>query len=203
MKVQKRKSSVERKKEIVQTAIRLAGDVGPDRLTTQHLADAIGISQPAIFRHFATKEAIWQAVAEQIASSMKANAALAVNEHMTPLERLRGLLMGHLEFMQSTPAVPAILFSSELHAENAGLRDYFSGLTAGRHRAFSGMITAQINAGNFRPDLDPDDAAYLILALVQGLAMRWSLNGRGFDLVEEGSRLFELQLIAFVAVDAV
>lgn len=199
MRVQKRKSAEERKKEIVLTAIKLAGDVGPDRLTTQHLADAIGISQPAIFRHFPTKEAIWQAVAQEIARTMKANAALSVNDAMNPLQRLQAMLSGHLEFMQATPAVPAILFSSELHAENAGLREYFAGLTSGRHRAFSNLISTQIEAGQFRSDLVADDAAYLILALVQGLAMRWSLNARNFDLVEEGSRLLELQLQAFLA----
>ncbi|MEJ2019266.1 MAG: helix-turn-helix domain containing protein, partial [Maritimibacter sp.] len=50
-----RKSASDRKAEIVETAIRLSADVGPNRVTTQHLADAVGVTQPAIFRHFATK----------------------------------------------------------------------------------------------------------------------------------------------------
>jgi len=37
----KRKSSADRKAEIVDTAIRLAAEIGPDRVTTQHLADAV------------------------------------------------------------------------------------------------------------------------------------------------------------------
>jgi len=51
--------------------------------------------------------------------------------------------------------------------------------------------------GRLREQLDPDDAAYLILALIQGLAMRWSLSARNFDLVEEGIRLLDLQLDGF------
>lgn len=43
----------------------------------------------------------------------------------------------------------------------------------------------------------PDDAAFLILGLVQGLAIRWSISGRSFDLAEEGSRLLDLQLRGF------
>ncbi len=59
------------------------------------------------------------------------------------------------------------------------------------------MIRAEREAGRFRATLDPDDAAYLVLALVQGLAMRWSLYGRSFDLMAEGSRLLEQLLQGF------
>ncbi|NQU72072.1 MAG: TetR family transcriptional regulator C-terminal domain-containing protein, partial [Rhodospirillales bacterium] len=81
--------------------------------------------------------------------------------------------------------------------ENEKMRAFFAGLMAGRQRRFSKLVAAEIAAGGFRKSLDPDDAAYLILALIQGLAMRWSLNARGFDLVAEGQRLLDLQLTSF------
>jgi hypothetical protein len=65
------------------------------------------------------------------------------------------------------------------------------------HRSLSDMIGEEISARRFCAGLDPDDAAYLILALIQGLAMRWSLNARNFDLVKEGDRLLSLQLKGF------
>jgi len=195
--VHKRKSAPERKKEIVETAIRLAGEVGPDRLTTQHLADAIGISQPAIFRHFATKDAIWQAVGEQIARTMRASTKQLFDENSTPCEQLRKMVLAQLSFIQSNPAVPAILFSRELHAENDNLRIFFSNLMSGRHNTFANLIAAETAAGGFHADLNADDAAYLVLGFLQGQAMRWSLNARSFDLVKEGARLFELLLRSF------
>ncbi len=66
-----------------------------------------------------------------------------------------------------------------------------------RQRKFSEQIEAGIAEGSFDPNLDANDAAAILLTLIQGLAMRWSLNARGFDLVEEGTRLFELQLKGF------
>lgn len=197
MNVHKRKSAPERKKEIVETAIRLAGELGPDRLTTQHLADAIGISQPAIFRHFATKDAIWKAVGEKIAATMRENTARLFDKESTPIDQLRKMVLGQLSFIQSNPAVPAILFSRELHAENDNLRVYFATLMSGRHNTFSKLIAAEVQSGGFRSDLNTDDAAYLVLGFVQGQAMRWSLSARSFDLVKEGARLFELQLRSF------
>ncbi|MCF6198561.1 MAG: TetR/AcrR family transcriptional regulator [Hyphomicrobiaceae bacterium] len=193
-----RKSAKERKAEIIEVTLRLAGEVGPDRLTTEALAKEVGISKPGIFRHFPTKGAIWEAVGQHIGKLMQTKIALTKKKkNARPIDELRDYFVGHLRFIETTPAIPAILFSRELHAENDQLRTFFAGLIKSRHAHFSKLIAAEIKAGHFKKTIDPDDAAYLILALVQGLAMRWSLNNRSFDLPKEGQRLLELQLNGF------
>ncbi len=192
-----RKSAPERKSEIIVAALRLAAEIGPDRLTTEALAREVGISQAGIFRHFPTKADIWDAVAEHIGKMLREKAAANKNIAGLPVDQLRKFVCGHLGFLETTPAIPAILFSRELHASNDKLRAFFAGLIASRQRHFAKLIQAEIDAGRFKAGLSADDAAYLILALIQGLAMRWSLNARSFDLVEEGRRLLELQLAGF------
>ena len=192
-----RKNATERKSEIVDAAIRLAAEIGPDRITTEHLAKEVGISQPGIFRHFSTKGDIWWAVAQQIGTMMGQKTGINSDSGGVPDVQLRELVLAHLGFIQTTPAIPAILFSRELHAENEKMRAFFAGLIGSRQRAFSKLIEAEVVAGKFRNSLNPDDAAYLVLALIQGLAMRWSLNARDFDLVAEGRRLLDLLLAGF------
>jgi AcrR family transcriptional regulator len=192
-----RKSARERKSEIVETVLLLAAEVGPDRLSTEALAAAVGISQPGIFRHFPKKSDIWEAVAERIAELLRENWTAMENEDLRSADRMRSFVTGHLTFLQTTPAIPAILFSRELHAENEVLRSFFAGLMQRVHQFVSQMIASEIKAGRYDRKLDPDDAAYLVLALIQGLAMRWSLNERKFDLVKEGERLLALQLSGF------
>lgn len=192
-----RKSAVERKAEIVETAIRLAADCGPDRLTTERLAEEIGISQPAIFRHFPKKTDIWEAVGKRICDLMGASGEKDNNP--SPRGRLKNNVTNHFAFVCKTPAVPAILFSQELHSQNEPLRNFFSGLMKQRHENMTNLIQAGIDAGEFKSEIIAADAAYLILALIQGLAMRWSLNNRSFDLTEEGERLLDLQLFGFDA----
>lgn len=190
-----RKPAAERKQEIVETAIRLAAECGPDRLTTESLAREIGISQPAIFRHFPSKTDIWTAVGEQICELMGKSAAL-INE-AEPDQQLRKMIEAQLGFIESTPAVPAILFSRELHSENETLRAVFVGLMAQRQQKLSAVISRAIADGVFDERVDPDSAAYMVLALIQGLAMRWSLNNQDFDLVKAGSKMIDLQISGF------
>lgn len=189
--VKTRKPAAERKAQIVDEAMRLAAELGPDRMTTQKLADAVGITQAAIFRHFPSKSEIWQAVADRIDTPLP-DKILELDE--PPLDHLRAIVRRQFEFIVKTPSIPAILYSRELHAENEALRKQFSTMISRRLVLFSGLFKAAIEAGDLRAELDPDDAARLVLAFIQGTAMRWSMEERSFDLVADGMRLLELQL---------
>jgi len=192
-----RKTAEHRKAEIVDATLRLADELGPERLTTEAIADAVGLTQPAIFRHFPRKQALWEAVAARIGSVMEARWAKAQRADATPLGQIRAVVAAQLRLIQTIPAIPAILFSRELHTRNQALREAFFGLLIRFHRILADLAARGRTAGELRRDVEPDDAAFLILALVQGLAVRWSISGRGFDLPEEGSRLLDIQLRGF------
>jgi len=186
----KRKSAADRKAEIVQTAIRLAAKHGPDRVTTQHLADEVGVTQPAIFRHFATKSDIWLAVGDHIVKEFTQLHAHPVEvSQVDPHDMLQKLVGHHLVHVTQNPAIPAILFSRELQAENGTLREKFIELLNQRRSAISGLISHAQSRGMHRAELSADDAAHLVLAAMQGLSMRWILEDRTFDLAEEGGRV--------------
>lgn len=196
----KRKSAADRKAEIVETAIRLAADIGPDRVTTQHLADEVGVTQPAIFRHFSTKSDIWTAVGERIVQEMSRFHAHPVDvSEMDPHDMLQKVVGNHFAHVVNNPAIPAILFSRELQADNATLREKFTSLLGQRNEAIAGLIRHGQAAGHHRAELVAEDAAKLLLAAMQGLSMRWLIEDRGFDLVEEGGRVIGALIDGFRA----
>lgn len=194
-----RKSADTRKAEIVNAALRLADKLGPDRLTTEAIADAVGLTQPGIFRHFPKKQDLWEAVAARVGSMMETRWAKVAGDCQSPREGIRALIGAQLRLIQATPAIPAILFSRELHARNKGLRMAFFSMLQRFHSRVADLVAQAQRAGELRADLDPDDVAFLVVGLVQGVAVRWSVSGRGFDLSEEGLRLLELQLTGFAS----
>lgn len=189
-----RKSADVRRREIVEAVLRLATEVGPDRLTTQAVADAIGLTQPAIFRHFANRETLWVEVARAVAARMRAIWEGTGVPEASPETAIRRLIVAHMSLVAEEPAILAIVFSHELRVANGELAEVFRGLMAelsGRLRALYASVADRLAA-------TPQDAALLTLGLVQGLALRWSLSGRGFDLVAEAGRLLDLQLAGLV-----
>ena len=190
-----RKSADERKAEVVTAALELADKLGPDRVTTETLAESVGLTHPGLFRHFPRKLNVWEAVAGYVGEQMERRWNRADRPGITaPETRVRGLVLAQLRLIRAFPAIPAILFSRELQVENDKLRTAFVALMQRFHKRLSTNIAAAQQAGVFQEDFDPDDAAYLLIALVQGLAVRWSVSARRFNLVKEGERLLDLQL---------
>lgn len=190
----KRMSAETRKAEIVAATLRLADEIGPDRLTTQAIADAVGLTQPGIFRHFPSKQALWQAVGETMDAQMSANWQAVLCGTSAPQDRLCALILAQLAQIERTPAIPAILHSRELRAENPELHNRFRALMLRFLDLLKTELTRAQEAGLVRRDLDRGDGALLLMSLVQGLAMRWALGGRAFALQDEGRRLVAMQL---------
>ncbi|MGB5559691.1 MAG: TetR/AcrR family transcriptional regulator [Paracoccaceae bacterium] len=106
------------KAEIVKTMLRLADELAPDRLPTPPVAYAVGLTQPAIFRHFPTKQELWYLVAEAISEQLTSAWAVALGSSSDPHGRIEGLVLVQLRQIEAMPASPSILFSRELQAEN-------------------------------------------------------------------------------------
>lgn len=192
-----RKSADNRKMEIVAATLRLADELGPDRLTTLAVARAVGLTQPAIFRHFPTKQDLWLAVADHIATVLTEAWEGVLAARGAPQDCLTALIQVQLRQIASNPAIPAILHSRELHTENAALRAQFLGLMTRFQAILVETLTEGRKTGAFRDDLAPADAAILLISLVQGLAIRWSLGQRAFSLEAEGGRLLSCQIALF------
>jgi AcrR family transcriptional regulator len=189
-----RKSADQRKAEIVMAMLRLADELGPDRLTTNEVAKAVGLTQPGIFRHFAAKQDLWLAVAAHIAEQMNDAWAAVLEEKLDPQRRIEALIRVQLHQITENPAIPAILHSRELRSGNALLRAQFIELMTRFQTLLIDALTEGGAHGVFRTDPAPKDSAILLISLVQGLAIRWSLGQRAFSLEAEGWRLMSYQI---------
>jgi len=188
-----------RRAQIVDAMLAMSAERGPDRVTTRALAGCLGVTEPALYRHFpGGKAEMWRALAMTVGERMQEawRCALA-SSPAAPLDRLRALAGAQLRVINDIPALPAILFSRTLHRDNAALRAGV-GEVAGRfHARLEQLVSDGIEQGDVRRDLDPETGAWLIIAVLQGTAVRWSLSERGFDLEAEGRRLLEAALAGF------
>lgn len=190
-----RKSAEVRRREIIEAVLRLATEVGPDRLTVQAVADAVGITQPAVFRHFVTREVLWVEVAKEVADRMRAAWDAAALDGTSPIVALRRLIAAQAGLVAAEPSILAIVFSHELRVSNPALAEVFRGLMGELTR----RLVACFHALGGNSTVAPADGALLVLGLVQSSALRWALSGRGFDLVGETLRLLDIQLDGLIA----
>lgn len=193
----KRKSTDNRKAEILTATLDLAFEVGPDHVTTGRIAKRLGLTQPAIYKHFPKKEDIWGAVADIICKRITRNAEIGKTQNGTPSDRLRRMIMSHLHLVAEYPALPEIMVT----------RDPTGRLTETRQRILAAMFGFRDTliacceelraAGQLRDRLRPEDSATLLVGLIQSLVLRLILTRDTGHLLDEGERLLNLQLSLF------
>lgn len=197
----RRKSAENRKAEIVSKVLALAFEIGPDRLSANQVAQALGLTQPAIFRHFPTKGALWMAVAEELATELRWRWDAAEADATDTEHHLRSLIAAQLTAIREIPALPSILFSRELTVDNPDLRAVFAELLAAFQSRLAATFARLQASGRVTRGVAAEDAGVLFTSLVQGVAIRWTLGARSFPLVEEGTRLFDVQMALLRPVD--
>jgi TetR/AcrR family transcriptional regulator len=194
-----RKSGEQRREEIIQAVLDLAAERGVKQVTTQAIADRVGIAQPTVFRHFKTRDAILRAVMETVGSAMLAVATSVLAGRGSADQRLRQLLSRQLEFISRRRGVPRVLFSERLHHEDPQLKAVVRRLMDNYTLKLAGLIREGIAEGRFRAGLEPHETATLILALIQGLVMRWSISDFTLDLEAQGDAVWRLLEPALLA----
>lgn len=179
------KPQEQRRKEIVQATMDLTAEQGIKKVTTQAIADRIGIAQPTIFRHFKTRDAIFAAVIGWIAENLFKAISSGINPDEKPDEQLKKLIQRQLTFINKHPAIPKVLFSDLLHLESPKLKSSLQEVMNRYIKRVTLLLLEGKVAGVFREDLDADQTARYIAALIQGIVLRWSVYEFNFSLEKE------------------
>jgi TetR/AcrR family transcriptional regulator len=187
-----RKSGDERREQIIQAVLDLAAEQGVKQLTTQAIADRVGIAQPTVFRHFKTRDAILHAVMENVGTAMLAVATAVLAGRGPADQRLRQLLQRQLEFISRRRGVPRVLFSERLHHEDPELKAVVRRVMDSYSGKIADLVVAGQAEGRFRAQLEPRETAFMIVALIQGLVMRWSISDFTLDLEAQGEAVWRL-----------
>lgn len=192
-----RLSGDERRHETVAAVIELARDQGPEGITTQAIADRIGVTHGALFRYFPDKAAIWTAVIEWVRARLGRVIDGAFAAGGTPLAVLERLFYAHVDFVASHPGVPRILFH-ELQRPADSPFQKVARLIVGTYRQrLCGLFAQAKQQGQLPAHLDEQAAAVLFIGTIQGLVVQSSLFPDEEDMRKAARRIFPLLLDGF------
>ena len=178
-----RKTHAERRDEIAQTALQLAAERGAAAVSTQAIADHMGVSQATVFRHFKTRNDVFsEAIALVSRSVMEALGPIFADKSTPAAERLQRLVHAHLAFVQSNSGIPALVFSDTLHQGAPELKAQVRQLMKAYAGRVAGLLVEGVEDGSVHADADPALLAQTVVTLVQGVVLRWSLFDGSFDL---------------------
>ena len=93
-KVKKNLPADQRRAVTVEAVIQLAAEKNPSTITTAEIAARMNLTQGALFRHFPTKDALWQSVMEWISVRLLGDVDEVIGKANSPMEVLELMFIG-------------------------------------------------------------------------------------------------------------
>ncbi len=167
----------ERRAATVQAVVALAGEQNPNAITTQAIADRMGVTQGALFRHFPTKDAILEGVMAWIAEHLLDRVDRAAAGAPDSLAALEAMFTSHIAFVSEHPGVPRMLFGELQHARATPAKLMARNLIERYSQRLHDLVKRGIDSGELQPRINPAAAAALFIGTIQGLTMQSILVG--------------------------
>ncbi|MGH9940953.1 MAG: TetR/AcrR family transcriptional regulator [Pyrinomonadaceae bacterium] len=153
-----RMAGEDRRRQLVLVAMRLFSQQGFSRTTTKEIAQAAGVSEATLFKHFATKEDLYAAIldhkaceGEMPSACPKVSEAIARGDNRAVFE---GLARALLQFHEADPDFARLLIRSALQGHE--LFQMFWEKSVRRTAEFlRDYLRQQQEVGTVRPDLNP------------------------------------------------
>ncbi len=189
-----RESMSPRKQEILQIVFRLIAQEGIQELTMKRIAREVGITEPAIYRHFSSKAEILSALVEEIISIRLGIFQKANMYKEDPEQYIRIFFEGHARLFEEQPVMTIILFSDEMFRYNPDLMERIASMMEEAIDRIATIVRKGVRSNLFYSSVDDRMVSYLLLGGFRLLVSTWYLGGKQFSLVEDAKKFVETSL---------
>ncbi len=181
-----------RRAATIEAVIDLAGTQNPSDITTTAIAQYMGLTQGALFRHFTSKDAILQAVMSWVAERLLARIDKAADGISSPLAALEAVFMTHIDFVSDHPGVPRMLFGELQRSGDTLPKRMVHTLTQQYGERLHRLLEAGKEKGELNAQLDVNAAAVLFIGTIQGLVMQSLIAGNVSRIRQDAPGLFAI-----------
>jgi len=173
-----------RQHEIVDAAIELAARQGMANLTVKNLSAAVGVTEPALYRHFSGKNAIVSAMIDRFDIVPETGRMSEVG-----LAAVEKFIRKRLARIESSPALARIMFAEEMFSGDesaaARMRDMRE-----RHTILMRELLRQARSrGEIRTDIPVEMLFCLVMGAVRMLVKQWGMSPEKKSLSRQGEEL--------------
>lgn len=179
-----------RQTQIIQAAVAIIAEKGIQGLTMKNIAAVIGISEPAIYRHFTSKNEILSGIIKLMRVNTYENSQ--VNKiDLSPMQRLEFSLRNRTSAFVQNPALAAIIFSEEIFISDNQLSQEIRTIMNERQALFIQLLTKGQEAGEVRADVEVEQLANMIIGAFRFIVTKCHLFDCGVNLEDEVEKFID------------
>ena len=177
-----------RQREIIDRALELLAELGARRFTMKRLAEKIGVTEAALYRHFASKNDLLLAIVHDFESSARNE----LENGLPPgLQGIAAFITSRLDRVAERPALARALFTEELFDESQECADALRQMFK-KHRArLIGLFQEAKTNGEIRDDLANETLFTIVFGSVRQLVKEWTRSNGAFSLLKRRDMLLD------------
>ena len=179
----------ERQTQIIEAALELISENGIQGCTIKNLSKKIGISEPAIYRHFESKTDIlltilnnFNVLAHQIKSKV-------MKLDRGAYEKIEFMFLKILEMFKTTPSLISVIFSEEIFKNEDVLKHKIINVLDTNKQTIEYILKEGQQKGDVRDDIESADLALVVMGALRLLVKQWDLKHQTNDIDAKVHRL--------------
>jgi TetR/AcrR family transcriptional regulator len=166
-------AKISRKEQILHSLMEMLEDPNI-RITTAALAKRVGVSEAALYRHFASKAQMFDALIEFVEDTVFSRAKMIQQKELSALVQCQQILTLLLTFVERNAGISRILTGEALTGENERLGSRVNQLFEKLETQLKQILReAEIREG-LRTQDSPSSTANLLLAVAEGRSRQYS-----------------------------
>jgi len=181
----------QRQQEILNTALELINKKGIQGLTIKNLSKKIGISEPAIYRHFENKIEILSAVLSLFQHNSSQIFKEELAEQHSATAKISMLFKSHFKLIAATPALSAVIFSEEIFRNEPQLVNKITEIIERNQQMVAEIIVQGQKAGEIKNNIDAKNLSTIVLGTLRLFVKNWQFSAFSFDLEHEGEKVID------------
>jgi len=184
------KHLTDRQAQIVGESINIISEQGIQGLTIKNLSKKIGLSEPAIYRHFDSKVDILLTILDIFNQDKQFAVIKIVGDQLGAVEKLEAFYVHHFQSFTENPALTAVIFSEEIFKSEPRLSAKVLEIMKANQVILSGILEHGQLDNELRTDIPVSQLAIIILGSLRLMITQWRLSNFSFDLEKEGGELW-------------
>ncbi|MDA3872261.1 MAG: TetR/AcrR family transcriptional regulator [Candidatus Marinimicrobia bacterium] len=180
----------ERQEEIIKMSINIIAEKGIQNLTIKNISKAIGISEPAIYRHFESKMDILLAILSYFKKSNSIVLETPNLESKNTIQQIGSIYSNHFKQFKKNHALASVIFSEDIFKNDNQLSKKVASIMQSNNIVISKIIKTGQENNEIRNDIPVDELALIIMGALRLIVKKWRMANFSFDLEKEGTNLW-------------
>ena len=183
--------STERQQEIIDVSLDIISTKGIQGLTIKNLAKRIGISEPAIYRHYDNKISILLAILDYFKTSGELLFGNLDSLATSPLKKIEAIFQGYFNAFRQNPSLVTVIFSEEIFRNEPMLQQKITDIMDKNSAVIKSLVVEGQAKGEIKPDIESKYLTLIIIGSLRMMVKKWQMGDKAFNHREEVENIFK------------